>query len=376
MRNAYASLLMAALVATSCTPGFVIEGSINDMSDGMLYLEALDSVEYRMKIVDSTRISNGKFKFAFSNDEFANELVLINAPSDNVVVSIFLSNGDVTVDGDLENITELKIKGSKWNDQFQSFYRSVPEKSTLSSLENEIKSMYGVKDEDRRSELVRQYRNVIYEQNNFIKRYISENANNPVGACLLLKNLDIFSFDEADTLSAHMYREMSDNKYVRVVVNTINNKRAENEARKHIEVGKKAPDFNLPDADGNMVSLQSFRGKYVLLNFWDLDSEACRENNSTLTEAYKKFSKCEFVIVSVSLNEKIEPWLRIVTEEKLSGIQLIDTANIVGNAYLVYDKTLPNNVLIDSDGYIVSKDIHGPGIFEEIIEHLKTDDKQ
>ena len=163
MRNAYASLLMAALVATSCTPGFVIEGSINDMSDGMLYLEALDSVEYRMKIVDSTRISNGKFKFAFSNDEFANELVLINAPSDNVVVSIFLSNGDVTVDGDLENITELKIKGSKWNDQFQSFYRRVPEKSTLSSLENEIKSMYGVKDEDRRSELVRQYRNVIYE---------------------------------------------------------------------------------------------------------------------------------------------------------------------------------------------------------------------
>ena len=192
MRNAYASLLMAALVATSCTSGFKIEGSINDMSDGMLYLEALDSVEYRMKIVDSTRISNGNFKFSFSNDEFANELVLINAPSDNVVVSIFLSNNDVTVKGDLESITELKIKGSKWNDQFQSFYRNMPEQATRTSLENEIKSMYGVKDEDRRSELVRQYRNVIYEQNSFIKRYISENANNPVGACLLLKNLDIF----------------------------------------------------------------------------------------------------------------------------------------------------------------------------------------
>ncbi len=375
MRIAYASLLIATFVATSCTSHLKIEGTIKDMTDGMLYLEALDTMEYRMKIVDSTRISDGYFNFSFDKSQLSNELVLINVPHENVVVSVFLSNGNVYINGDMEHIANVAIKGSKWNDQFKSFYRNVPEKATRTSLENEIKSMYGVKDEDRRSELVREYRNVIFEQNSYIKGYISENTNNPVGACLLLKNLDLFTFDEADTLAEHMSREMADDKYVKVLVKIVNNKRAENEARKHIEVGKKAPDFNLPDADGNMVSLQQLRGKYVLLNFWASNCEACRDNNSTINETYNKFSSCQLTIVGVSVDRRAEDWLKALVEDKLSGVQLIDSTNNVGRTYMVLNQKLPCNILIDSDGYIVSKDIKSQSIFAEIMQAMNINNQ-
>ena len=370
MRNVIL-LSSLALLTASCSKNFKITGALDNVSNGVVYLEVLDSAKYQMVVVDSAQIADGKFQFHSQNGAPENEFVLLRIPHEKISIPLFLSNTNVEVEGSKDDIRNVKVSGSEWDELIRKFFDEVPEQETLVRLENEIRSMYGVKDEDRLSDLRRKYRNVIEEQTTYAKQFISENANSPVGSYLLLNNLDNFQFEEVDTLSQRMVREMPGDKYANMIVKITNDMRSEHEARKRIDVGRKAPNFSLPDADGNIVSLQSLQGKYVLLNFWASYCEKCRVNNGSLNELDNKFSNRDLVIMNISLNVHSEPWLQAIKEDKLVGIQLIDSTNVVAATYMILDKKLPCNILVDPDGIIVSNDIKSESIFAEISQELK-----
>ncbi len=131
-------------------------------------------------------------------------------------------------------------------------------------------------------------------------------------------------------------------------------------------IGATAPAFSEADINGRQVSLASFRGKYVLIDFWASWCIPCREENPSITKAMEKFKDQNFTILGISLDDERSKWVKAIKQDdlkwtQLSNLKLWDDG--ASKKYYVY--AIPDNYLIDPEGKIVAKNLHG-------IELVKT----
>ncbi len=87
-----------------------------------------------------------------------------------------------------------------------------------------------------------------------------------------------------------------------------------------VAIGKTAPDFALADTNNNKVSLSSFRGKYVLLDFWASWCPLCRQANPGLIKTYNQYKNRNFTVLGVSLDKQgaRETWLKAIHNDNLT----------------------------------------------------------
>ncbi|MDR2285110.1 MAG: TlpA family protein disulfide reductase, partial [Sphingobacterium sp.] len=139
-----------------------------------------------------------------------------------------------------------------------------------------------------------------------------------------------------------------------------------------VEVGNPAIDFVMNDTEGNPITLSSFRGKYVFLDFWASWCGPCRSENPNLIKAYDKLKGDNFEIIAVSLDNKKDHWLKAIKEDGLPWIQISDLKGTKNEAALKYGVTgIPQNFLISPDGIILGIGFRGENILEKLMEHMK-----
>ena len=114
-------------------------------------------------------------------------------------------------------------------------------------------------------------------------------------------------------------------------------------------VGDVAPDFTLPALDGKQVTLSQFRGKTVLLNFWETTCPACEEETAYIQTVYNSWSKDKLEILAVS-GERAQFVQVFLDTRALTFPVLLDNGSVVKNNYRV--ASFPTTFFIDSDGII------------------------
>lgn len=139
---------------------------------------------------------------------------------------------------------------------------------------------------------------------------------------------------------------------------------------KLLAVGGTAPDFTLRNTKDENVSLSSYRGKYVLIDFWASWCVPCRKENPNVLKAYEKYKNKNFTILGISLdggtNAK-QNWLSAIEKDGLPWEQLSDLKGWASDAAQLYHiSAIPANFLIDPTGKIIGKDLRGDALEEKL----------
>ncbi len=141
------------------------------------------------------------------------------------------------------------------------------------------------------------------------------------------------------------------------------------EKMKVLAVGQPAPEISLPNPDGEIVSLSSLKGNYVLVDFWAKWCGPCRKENPNVVRMFHKYKDQGFHVYGVSLDRNRADWVQAIEEDGLDWTHVSDLKYFDSQAANDYNiNAIPFSVLVDPSGIIIAKNLRGKGLQKKLDE--------
>ncbi len=357
MKRFFAGLLFFPLIAFA-QEKFVISGNVKGLPEGSTV--TVVDVNYPTDVLATSTVKNGDFELSGSVRE--PNLLQLNFDGVQKRSVIFIGNDKVKLDGTADALQDITVKGSNVHDDFEHF-KSVfnPLFNRLGELGQRINSS-----PTREDSLTDAYANQLEKIGKQVDIFIEKKPASPVSPFVLMVTKELEQdISVLERRYAVLDKKAKDGFFGKLVSDEIQNTRVGT-------IGSVAIDFSQEDTEGKMVSLSSFRGKYVLVDFWASWCRPCRDENPNVVKAYNKFKDKNFTVLGVSLDKDKDAWLRAIKSDNLTWTQLSDLKfwnNEVAMKYKI--QSIPQNILVDPDGKIIAKNLRGAELHSTLSKLLK-----
>ncbi len=365
VRSGFYFFLLTVVLSLSskAQQNFIIRGSLVDMaaSPSKVYL-VYDTGHYHP--TDSAIVANGKYTFKGSTDGVARLTISTSyfdyRSGSPAVVRSTATSAEIFVDGGAVDVVstgqmeKAVVTGSKPDQD----YRVAHLRQAL--LIDSMRAIVKMAQETKNDALLRLVMKKVLAFEEMIKTdyvdFVRQHPASPIDVYLLQTLCQVTPVAGwMDTVAA-LYHGLSanvqqghDGKALGLFLNT----------ELKTALGHAAPDFTQNDTEGHAISLSSFKGKYVLLDFW-----ASWDNNAAgalaiLAKAYDTYGSKGLVVLGVSLDKDKSSWLQMIQEGGAGSTkQVSDLKGRANTAAQLYGVTeLPRNLLIDPGGIIIARNL-------------------
>jgi peroxiredoxin len=344
---------------------FVIKGKVAGLnSHATVYLV------YNGKIAATVTPHNGDFEFNGLIDRTYSAYLTLNKTgngftSDNYA-KFYLEAGDITITSS-DSLAKAHITGTKNNNDNERY------KSLMLPLERRDDQLYArdslATEEQKASTVFLHELEVLNkaledEKKAASKKFILDNPSSLVSLDALYSYATYSNFDDISALYDHLSPGVKNSPEGIAYAGEI-------QKMSTVAIGKIAPDFELPDVNNNKVSLSSFRGKYVLVDFWASWCPLCRQANPGIVKTYNEYKDKNFTILGVSLDKPgaKETWLKAIHHDGLLWMQVSELKFWQSGVVSLYHLTaLPQNFLISPEGKIIARQLDGPELSVKLAE--------
>jgi len=376
MRKLILAITCLLPVLANAQEGYTISGKITGItSSSTAYLERI--VGNSWTTVDSAAVKNGAFEFKGilrEPEQVIVRLKRLTTPQnprnqgDNIL--FFLENSKISIIG-ADSIRTAKITGSnaeRENEEMNAAAKPITDKMRLINRRfsphnpNSANETPEARHMAQDSMLAYRDRLKAVEQA-FVDKY----SNTYWGLWAFRQYIMASKFDPAviEPLFRKFPPELQSTGLGKSVSESI-------ALAKRSQAGSKVLDFTQPDVNGKPFALSSLRGKYVFVDFWASWCIPCRAEMPAVRKAYAALKNKNFEILGVSLDADRSSWLSAIKKDQMTWIQVSDLKYWKNEAALLYDvHEIPQNFLVDPNGNVIAKDLHGNDLTEKLSALIK-----
>ncbi|BDD11216.1 thiol:disulfide interchange protein [Fulvitalea axinellae] len=366
---ACASMLAACAPQDQKTDGFTIKGTLEGAETGAkLVLARVNAEGNDLVGIDTVSVDSTK-AFAFQASLEMPEALYLKVDGQRGATKFLADKkSSMTATINLNDPRSNKFEGSVVQagyDAAMDSLKSIEEQQK--ALGQEYQKAAAEKNKAEQERIIKAYEGLQKQGTEKVVAYVKAN---PKSAAVPFLLTDVIARRERDDLG--LWKEvlgLMDTAYLEVP--SVKRLRKDLDILEAVAIGQPAPDFSQNDAEGNSISLSSFKGKPVLIDFWASWCGPCRRANPEMVATYKKYKDKGFQMFGVSLDENKDKWLKAIEDDGLEWQHVSDLkgwGNAAAKQYGV--KGIPHTVLIDAEGKIVAKNLHGEELQKKIEELL------
>jgi len=335
------------------------------------------------KVIDSSQVANGEFSFNghilypesallvmdHEGKGIARIIATLNAGGTTDALNFYADKGLVMIDGK-DSVATAKITGSSLNtesDELKISLMPIQKSAIALSAEMNTASVEKRSDPTFMNSIQARSKALQDQQKKTLFDFVSTHPNSYL-SLIIINQLGPHTDDpkQLEKLMNGLAKAIQDSEPGKVTRHAI-------DQAEITGIGAIAPDFTQNDVNGVPVTLSSFRGKYVLIDFWASWCGPCRQENPNLVKTYKKYKDKNFTVIGVSLDrpEGRNDWLKAIRSDGLTWTQVSDLnfwSNKVAVQYFISE--IPSNFLIDPKGKIIARNLRGDDLDRELAKNL------
>ncbi|OIQ95156.1 thiol-disulfide oxidoreductase ResA [mine drainage metagenome] len=346
-------------LSVAAQDGYTIKGNIKGLKDSTLV--------FLTSGADGSMLSqdyafNGQFNLKGKLESA--DIYQLNFIGKKETVDMFIGNENIVVTGEASKLKSAAVAGSKLNGDYNYYVQGfTPLKEKLGAIVPKINSE---KEGKKRDSLIKQYQSYINQVLQQVNKFVKEKPASQVSPFVLYVVNPLFpNVDVLEEKYDHLQPAAKKGIYAKLIEELVAKTKVGNE-------GSMAIDFTQNDTANHPVSLSSFKGKYVLLDFWASWCGPCRRENPNVVAAFNAYKDKGFTILSVSLDQNKANWLQAIADDNLTWTHVSDLkywSNAVAQLYHI--ESIPQNFLIDPSGKIIGKNLRGEDLKVRLKELLK-----